>query len=103
LKGRKVWLQDYTNPHLCGDDEKLGCGIEKGRTFVIVGDAVRIVHEHLWCTILNVSDQVLLSLVTGEPLPRMEELRTPEVADPNVTIVANKHVIRLDVVVNNAQ
>ena len=33
----------------------------------------------------------------------MEELRTPKVADSNVSIVADKHVARLDVMVDNAQ
>jgi hypothetical protein len=64
---------------------------------------VGIVHEHLWGTVLDVSNQVLLSLMTGEPLSSMEELRTPEVTNPNVTIIANKHIVRLDVVMNNAQ
>jgi len=63
---------------------------------------VSIVHEHLRRTVLNISDQVLLSLVTGEPLPCMEELRTPKVADPNVAVVANEHVVWLDVMMDNA-
>ena len=61
-----------------------------------------IVHEHLWRTVLDISDQILLSLVSGEPLPHVEELRTPKVANPNVAVVANEHVIWLDVVVDNA-
>ena len=61
-----------------------------------------IVHEYLWRTVLDVSDQVLLSLMTGKPLPRMEELRTPEVANSNVAIVANEYITRLDVVVDDA-
>ena len=32
----------------------------------------------------------------------MEELRTPEVTNSNVAIVADEHITRLDVVVNNA-
>ena len=75
---------------------------EKVRTFVIIGDTVSIVHEHLWGTVLDVSDQVLLSLMTREPLPRVEELRASEVPNPNMTIVSNKHIIWLDVVVDNA-
>ena len=70
---------------------------------VVIGNTVSIVHEHLWCTVLDVSDQVLLSLMTGEPLPRMEELRTPKVTDSKVTIVADEHIARLNVVVNDAQ
>ena len=62
-----------------------------------------IVHEHFWRTVLNVSNQVLLSLMTGEPLPRAEELRTPEVANSNVAIIPNEHVIWLDVVVDNTE
>ena len=61
-----------------------------------------VVHEHLWRTVLDVCDQVLLSLVAGEPLPHTEELRTPKVANPNVTVVANERVIWLDVVVDDA-
>jgi len=61
-----------------------------------------IVHEHLWRAVLDVSNEVLFPLVAGEPLPRMEELRTPKVANPNVAIVANEHVIWLDIVVDNA-
>lgn len=78
-------------------------GGKKARTPVIIGNTVGIVHEHLWGTVLDVSDQILLSLMAGEPLSRMKELRTPEVANPNVAIVANKHIVRLDVVVDNAQ
>jgi len=63
---------------------------------------VSIVHEHLWRTVLDVSDQVLFSLMTGKPLPRMDELRTPEVTDSNVAIVADEYITRLDVVVDNA-
>jgi hypothetical protein len=63
---------------------------------------VSIVHKHLWRTVLDVSDQVLLSLMTGKPLSRMEELRTSEVANSNVAIVANEHITRLDVVVDDA-
>lgn len=62
-----------------------------------------VVHEHLWGAVLDVGDQVLFSLMTGEPLSRMEELRTSKVTNPNVTIVANKNVVWLDVVVDNAQ
>ena len=61
-----------------------------------------VVHEHLRRTVFNVSDQVLLSLMTGEPLSRTEELGTPKIADPNVAIVANEHVIRFDVMVDDA-
>lgn len=61
-----------------------------------------IVHEHLWCTVLDVSDQVLFSLMTGKPLARMDELRTPEVTDSNVAIVADEYITRLDVVVDDA-
>lgn len=61
-----------------------------------------IVHKHLWRTVLDVSNQVLFSLMTGEPLPRMKELRTSKVANSNVAIVANEHITRLDVVVNYA-
>ena len=62
-----------------------------------------IVHEHLWRTVLDVGNEVLFSLVAGEPLPRMEELRTSEVPNPNMAIVANEYVIWLDVMVYNAQ
>ena len=72
------------------------------RTFVIICNAVGIVHEHLWRTIFNVSDQVLLSLMAGEPLSRMEELRTPKIANSNVTTFADKHIIWFDVVMNDA-
>ena len=33
----------------------------------------------------------------------MEELRTPKVADSNVTIVADEHISRFDVMVDDAQ
>lgn len=78
-------------------------GAERIRTPVIIGNTVSIVHEHLRGTVLDVSDQVLLSLMAGEPLCCTEELRTPEITDPNVTIVPNKNIVRLDVMVDNAQ
>lgn len=62
-----------------------------------------IVHEHLWRTVFDVSNQVLFSLVTREPLSRAEELRSPKVAYSNVAIITNEHVIRFDVVVDDAQ
>lgn len=62
-----------------------------------------VVHEHLGRTVLNVSDQVLFLLMAGESLSRTEELRAPEVANSNVTIVANEHVIWFNVVVDNTQ
>lgn len=33
----------------------------------------------------------------------MEELRTPEVTNPKMSIVANEHIVRFYVVVDNAQ
>jgi hypothetical protein len=41
--------------------------------------------------------------MTRESLSWAEELGTPEVTYSNVTIVANKNVIRLDVVMDDAQ
>ena len=74
---------------------------EEARTFVVIGNTVSIVHEHLWRAVLDVSNEILLSLMAREPLPRMEELRTPEVTNSNMTIVSNEHVARFDVVVDD--
>ena len=61
-----------------------------------------IVHKHLRGRIFDISNQVLLSLVTGELLPFMEELGTPKVADSNVSIVADEHISRFDIMVDDA-
>ena len=62
-----------------------------------------VVHEHLRRAVFDVSNQVLLSLMTREPLSGMEELRTSKVANLNVSVIVNEHIVRLNVVVYNAQ